>query len=210
MLDDEGVAKLGDFGLAHILPPGHDDQVTLLLPPVLVPLWVGLGCRLGCVAAEKISAMWCAAEQGAGVAEVPSTRGSQVSPQRPAQTPSLCPLMLSLPLLCCRSLMNALACRDRSGSTTFSGFAADVWALGCVLFSLTSGKLPFEGDDKAEQVYNILNQRLVFPSRIRKDPQLVDLLGRMLDRNPETRITPARALRHEWFDADRGRYRYKR
>ena len=35
MLDDEGVAKLGDFGLAHILPPGHDDQVTLLLPPVL-------------------------------------------------------------------------------------------------------------------------------------------------------------------------------
>ena len=119
--------------------------------------------------------------------------------------------MLSLVLLCWVWLMtNALASRDRSGSTTFSGFAADVWALGCVLFSLTSGKLPFEGDDKAEQVYNILNQRLVFPSRIRKDPQLVDLLGRMLDRNPETRITPARALRHEWFDADRGRYRYKR
>ena len=199
LLDDEGVAKLGDFGLAHILPPGHDDQVTPLLP------------RRPCgLAAKKISGVWCAAEQGAGVAEVPSTRGSQVSPQRPAQTPSLCPLMLSLPLLCCRLLMNALASRDRSGSTTFSGFAADVWALGCVLFSLTSGKLPFEGDDKAEQVYNILNQRLVFPSRIRKDPQLVDLLGRMLDRNPETRITPARALRHEWFDADRGRYRYKR
>ena len=117
--------------------------------------------------------------------------------------------MLSL-LLLCLFVDESVGVRDRSGSTTFSGFAADVWALGCVLFSLTSGKLPFEGDDKAEQVYNILNQRLIFPSRIRKDPQLVDLLGRMLDRNPETRITPAHALRHEWFDADRGRYRYKR
>ena len=44
LLDDEGVAKLGDFGLAHILPPGHDDQATLpppalLLPPAVAAVW---------------------------------------------------------------------------------------------------------------------------------------------------------------------------
>ena len=83
LLDDEGVAKLGDFGLAHILPPGHDDQVTLLLPRRPC-------CRLGCVATKKISGVWCAAEQGAGVAEVPSTRGGQVNPNALSKPPVVC------------------------------------------------------------------------------------------------------------------------
>lgn len=73
-----------------------------------------------------------------------------------------------------------------------------VWALGCVLYSLLVGKLPFDGEDKAEQVYSILNKQLKFPSRIKSDPDLVDLLTRMLDRNPRRRITVDEALRHPW------------
>jgi serine/threonine protein kinase len=73
-----------------------------------------------------------------------------------------------------------------------------VWALGCVLYSLLVGKLPFDGEDKVEQVYSILNKQLKFPSRIKSDPDLVDLLTRMLDRNPLRRITVDEALRHPW------------
>lgn len=73
-----------------------------------------------------------------------------------------------------------------------------VWALGCVLYSLLVGKLPFDGEDKVEQVYNILNKELKFPSRIKRDPDLLDLLTRMLDRNPRHRITVEEALRHPW------------
>lgn len=73
-----------------------------------------------------------------------------------------------------------------------------VWALGCVLYSLLVGKLPFDGEDKAEQVYNILNKQLKFPSRIKRDPELLDLLTRMLDRNPRHRITVDEALKHSW------------
>jgi serine/threonine protein kinase len=76
--------------------------------------------------------------------------------------------------------------------------ACQVWALGCVLYSLLVGKLPFDGEDKVEQVYNILNKELKFPSRIKRDPDLLDLLTRMLDRNPRHRITVDEALRHPW------------
>lgn len=61
-----------------------------------------------------------------------------------------------------------------------------------------AGKLPFDGRDKAEQVYNILNKKLKYPSRIKRDPELLDLLMRMLDRNPRSRITVDEALRHAW------------
>ena len=57
-------------------------QPSLLLPfprpppsPLLSGVWLGLPSGLR---AEKISGMWCAAEQGAGVTEVPSAGGSQV------------------------------------------------------------------------------------------------------------------------------------
>ena len=79
-----------------------------------------------------------------------------------------------------------------------AGLLFQVWALGCVLYSLLVGKLPFDGEDKAEQVYNILNKQLKFPSRIKRDPELLDLLTRMLDRNPRHRITVEEALRHSW------------
>ena len=82
--------------------------------------------------------------------------------------------------------------------SVMTGLTFQVWALGCVLYSLLVGKLPFDGEDKAEQVYNILNKQLTFPSRIKRDPELQDLLTRMLDRNPRHRITVDEALRHSW------------
>jgi serine/threonine protein kinase len=42
--------------------------------------------------------------------------------------------------------------------------------IGGIRYSLVAGKLPFDGRDKTEQVYNILNQKLKFPSRIRCEP----------------------------------------
>ena len=81
---------------------------------------------------------------------------------------------------------------------TWTKLIRQVWALGCVLYSLLVGKLPFDGEDKSEQVYNILNKQLKFPSRIKRDPQLLDLLLKMLNRNPRHRITVDEALRHPW------------
>lgn len=92
-----------------------------------------------------------------------------------------------------KTLANILSCDCLSGWAMMQ-----VWALGCVLYSLIVGKLPFDGQDKAEQVYNILNKQLKFPSRIRRDPELLDLLMRMLDRSPRHRITVDEALKHPW------------
>jgi serine/threonine protein kinase len=87
------------------------------------------------------------------------------------------------------------------GPQGFRGFPADVWAMGCVLFSLVVGRLPFDGRDKTEQVWNVLNQPLALPSKIRRDPLLHDLLQRMLDKEPESRIQAKDALNHNWFSS---------
>ena len=53
---------------------------------------------------------------------------------------------------------NLRAPSDSVFGRIWTGYAADIWALGCVLYSLVAGKLPFDGRDKTEQVYNILSE----------------------------------------------------
>lgn len=163
LLSPEGVAKLGDFGLAHMIPlnlrgkAGSDwlqkgmGSRKFRAPEVIVTSSGNRELALDCPAPAQIT-------------------------RRPQPTPG----------------------------RGFSGFRADVWALGCVLFSLVVGSLPFEGRDKTEQVWNILNQPLVWPRRVTKDPTLHDLLEQMLQKDPMKRIMPAGGLGHRWFARDAG------
>ena len=71
--------------------------------------------------------------------------------------------------------------------------------MGCVFFSLVAGRLPFDGRNKTEQCWNIMNQPVVWPRKVAKDPQLHDLLERMLERDPSRRISATQASKHNWF-----------
>jgi calcium/calmodulin-dependent protein kinase kinase 2 len=63
----------------------------------------------------------------------------------------------------------------------------DIWAMGVTLFSLVFGKVPFSGNSIMQLYDAIREEEPLYPNDI--DPLLLDLLKRLLDKNPESRIT---------------------
>lgn len=79
----------------------------------------------------------------------------------------------------------------------YAGAAVDVWSAGIVLFVLTAGYLPFN-DSNISNLY-----RKIYRGQFRcprwTSPELRRLLSRILNTNPETRITVDEILRDPWF-----------
>uniref|UniRef100_A0A4W6DRD1 calcium/calmodulin-dependent protein kinase n=1 Tax=Lates calcarifer TaxID=8187 RepID=A0A4W6DRD1_LATCA len=80
----------------------------------------------------------------------------------------------------------------------FSGKALDVWAMGVTLYCFVFGKCPFY-DEYIISLHNkIKNKPVEFPETPLISNELKELIGRMLDKNPETRITIPEIKQHPW------------
>uniref|UniRef100_A0A8P4GHW3 calcium/calmodulin-dependent protein kinase n=1 Tax=Dicentrarchus labrax TaxID=13489 RepID=A0A8P4GHW3_DICLA len=80
----------------------------------------------------------------------------------------------------------------------FSGKALDVWAMGVTLYCFVYGKCPFY-DEYIVSLHNkIKNKPVEFPERPLISNELKELIERMLDKNPETRITIPEIKLHPW------------
>lgn len=85
------------------------------------------------------------------------------------------------------------------------GRAADVWALGVTLYCFAYLKHPFlhnpDSDDIIEDVMdNILNQEPEFPPNPCVSKGFIDLVKKMLQKDPEYRITMKDILLHPWVN----------
>ncbi|XP_029467890.1 calcium/calmodulin-dependent protein kinase kinase 1 isoform X2 [Rhinatrema bivittatum] len=81
----------------------------------------------------------------------------------------------------------------------FSGKAIDVWALGVTLYCFVFGKCPFI-DQYILVLHNMIkNKPVEFPEEPKISEELEDLVLRMLDKNPETRITVPEIKLHPWL-----------
>ncbi|XP_054467892.1 calcium/calmodulin-dependent protein kinase kinase 2 isoform X2 [Anoplopoma fimbria] len=80
----------------------------------------------------------------------------------------------------------------------FSGKALDVWAMGVTLYCFVFGVCPFMDERIVSLHQKIKTQPVELPERADISDDLKDLLLRMLDKNPETRISIPQIKVHPW------------
>uniref|UniRef100_A0A8C5GUP0 calcium/calmodulin-dependent protein kinase n=1 Tax=Gouania willdenowi TaxID=441366 RepID=A0A8C5GUP0_GOUWI len=81
---------------------------------------------------------------------------------------------------------------------SFSGKAIDVWAMGVTLYCFLYGTCPFY-DEYIVSLHNkIKNEPVDFPDMPWTSDDVKELIERMLDKNPETRITIPEMKLHPW------------
>jgi serine/threonine protein kinase len=76
---------------------------------------------------------------------------------------------------------------------------ADIWSSGILLFAIVAGYLPFDDDNIQRLLQKIVYTEAKYPQFL--TPQLVDLLQKMICKDPERRITLDGIKSHPWFSA---------
>ncbi|XP_061197080.1 calcium/calmodulin-dependent protein kinase kinase 1-like isoform X1 [Saccostrea echinata] len=84
----------------------------------------------------------------------------------------------------------------------FSGKATDIWAIGVTLYCFVIGRCPFEDDFPLSLHKKIMNDPVKFPEKPVLSEELKDLILKMLDKNPNTRITLPEIKEHPWVTRD--------
>ena len=82
----------------------------------------------------------------------------------------------------------------------YDGEKLDAWECGMVLYALLAGYLPFSGATDNAVFRNILKGKLRFPSHF--SPSVIDLLSKLLEKDPAKRSTLSEIRSHRWFLVD--------
>mmetsp|Transcript_31317 Transcript_31317/g.91325 ORF Transcript_31317/g.91325 Transcript_31317/m.91325 type:complete len:519 (-) Transcript_31317:170-1726(-) len=84
---------------------------------------------------------------------------------------------------------------------------SDMWSVGCIVFLLLSGNLPFMGRSQKELFRKIVSGKYEFDEDdwcdVSSDAK--DLVKKLLVLDPDDRLTAADALKHKWMKASNDR-----
>ena len=76
--------------------------------------------------------------------------------------------------------------------------AADIWSAGVVLFAMVAGKLPFDDENVQTTLQKVVYSDAEYPSHMSRS--LVDLLKRILVKDPLKRLTISQIMHHPWIE----------
>lgn len=92
-------------------------------------------------------------------------------------------------------------------SDNISSPSGDIWALGCIIFQMLTGDVPFKAQHDYQTFQLILERKMCFPHEM--EPEAKNLIDRMLDLNPCNRLGCGRSgtpndinavLNHPFFE----------
>ncbi|KAG6402052.1 hypothetical protein SASPL_138922 [Salvia splendens] len=84
----------------------------------------------------------------------------------------------------------------------YDGAKSDIWSCGVILFVMLAGHLPFYCTNLMDMYRKIAKGSYKCPHWF--SPQVRRLLSKILDPNPDTRISAAEIMEHPWFKAGAG------
>ncbi len=84
-------------------------------------------------------------------------------------------------------------------------YEVDIWAIGCVLFTLLVGKPPFETSSLKETYNRIKRNEYHIPSKI--SPAARQLITRMLQPDPHSRPNIQQVLKFDFFTCGKFSFR---
>ena len=73
----------------------------------------------------------------------------------------------------------------------------DIWCIGVLLFELLTGTVPFKGKDYESLNNNIVSLKIIWPKDISSTAK--NLIGKILKRDPDDRISLVDMLKHPFF-----------